>query len=107
MLQDSDSDIVEVDLLDPSATDIVGKLSFSCFIEVCIACVVLIDFNCRICTILWLVSVSCRIQKKQKKILQGVFYLLWYVRHFHVYLVIFICRVLLQLDFSIPFFFSI
>lgn len=33
LTQDSDSDIVEVDLLDPSATDIVGKLSFSCFIE--------------------------------------------------------------------------
>ena len=36
MLQDSDSDVVEVDLLDPSKTDVVGKLSFSCFVEVCI-----------------------------------------------------------------------
>lgn len=34
LTQDSDSDIVEVDLLDPSSTDVlVGKLSFSCFVE--------------------------------------------------------------------------
>ncbi|XP_021863712.2 phosphatidylserine decarboxylase proenzyme 2 isoform X2 [Spinacia oleracea] len=34
LTQDSDSDVVEVDLLDPSSNDIVaGKLSFSCFVE--------------------------------------------------------------------------
>ncbi|XP_057550210.1 phosphatidylserine decarboxylase proenzyme 2-like isoform X1 [Amaranthus tricolor] len=33
LTEDSDSDVVEVDLLDPSKTDVVGKLSFSCFVE--------------------------------------------------------------------------
>jgi len=34
--QDSDSDFETVDLLDPSSSDtVVGKLSFSCFVEVC------------------------------------------------------------------------
>ncbi|XP_021742063.1 phosphatidylserine decarboxylase proenzyme 2-like isoform X2 [Chenopodium quinoa] len=33
LTQDLESDIAEVDLLDPSSTDVVGKLSFSCYVE--------------------------------------------------------------------------
>ena len=82
LLQDSDSDFETVDLLDPSSSDtVVGRLSFSCFVEVCWVRVLFWWFTISTMYCMMNTSSLCRIRKKLRKGSQDVCYLLWFVLH--------------------------